>query len=936
MKNFTLIVISIVLVTLVPGKAQCGGTTLTSVEICDNGIDDDNDGLIDCYDPDCADHISCFVCDPSYYQIHSNSTMVLLDPFSGNYTTIGTISGASQINAQCFNTRDGHVYAPAIINGVQKLGRINSDGSVIDMGLELPAGGIYYMGGADDDGNMLLGRGGSNLITIDLKVTPYTYQVTNMSFPGIADIAYSVTEQKYFGVNGAHDLVEVDLINESVNTYPLSGEINNESGGYGAAWASGDGTVFVYNNSSGRIFKINTGNLTTTLVINGTGNLSTNDGFNCVIAPPPFETSCDNGIDDDGDGLIDCEDPDCGQDNLCLVEICFNGIDDDNDGLVDCDDSECYTVEGCFEICDNGIDDNGDGLIDDNDPLCQSGSGGEGGLESNNRLASLISKTNYLRKKEKIQQKFGRKDLNKALTPSSYGNFDNVQFRNNELIKSFMPFEAIEGAENFESTPAHLKDITNAKEVYAFDVFENERRTATVLGLSTEGSVYEHTKYICDRLSGGEINDISNILLNGREFTVVEFYQKNKNIEYAISFSAYANGDNFKMHSHWNLDKYPAADEIYNFQIWANNYDQLIQLAEETLRLLNNYKLINQYQCSKAPRLFVTKGKYQNKQLRLQIKNKTTATNVSIEGGYTKTETSTVESFGQESTVASFENQTIVLDIDGFYDTGFRLNYGDEFTPDDVFFADGSWGYDVSESVIISDFEVSQSELLTGEHDDLLQIERNVEISGSSNENINVYRSLTPRFESINLNQFNALDLVLEGNGTVQITLVKESIEDWTEQPRASINLKGDEQKTTLALELFANNNEYSEELFSDVNMMVFTYQSADEDFDLKISNVRFLQDASLSSNNNYTESIVSPNPVINTGKVIFNSEFETTAEFLITDITGKVIQREKLTCFNGSNILQFNTLNLTNGTYFYSIIGSGYKLTNGKFNVIR
>jgi hypothetical protein len=49
------------------------------------------------------------------------------------------------------------------------------------------------------------------------------------------------------------------------------------------------------------------------------------------------------------------------------VEICGNGLDDDGDGLVD---------EGCAppppppaEVCGDGIDNNGDGLIDENCPL---------------------------------------------------------------------------------------------------------------------------------------------------------------------------------------------------------------------------------------------------------------------------------------------------------------------------------------------------------------------------------------------------------------------------------------------------------------------------------------------------------------------------------------------------------------------------------------
>ena len=56
-------------------------------------------------------------------------------------------------------------------------------------------------------------------------------------------------------------------------------------------------------------------------------------------------------------------------------EICDNGIDDDGDGLIDCADPDCCNFTGCdcMEICDNGIDDDGDGLIDTADPDCFDG-----------------------------------------------------------------------------------------------------------------------------------------------------------------------------------------------------------------------------------------------------------------------------------------------------------------------------------------------------------------------------------------------------------------------------------------------------------------------------------------------------------------------------------------------------------------------------------
>ena len=83
------------------------------------------------------------------------------------------------------------------------------------------------------------------------------------------------------------------------------------------------------------------------------------------------EEICDNDKDDNKDGLTDCDDPLCEEDDACNKEICDNQKDDNKDGLTDCDDPLCKEDDACNkEICDNQKDDNKDGLTDCNDPLC--------------------------------------------------------------------------------------------------------------------------------------------------------------------------------------------------------------------------------------------------------------------------------------------------------------------------------------------------------------------------------------------------------------------------------------------------------------------------------------------------------------------------------------------------------------------------------------
>ncbi len=103
---------------------------------------------------------------------------------------------------------------------------------------------------------------------------------------------------------------------------------------------------------------------------------------------------CGDGVDNDADGVVDCDDPDCS--DVCvgtlygvpMEENCSDGEDDDGDSDVDCADSDCAADAACsggggsggnsagpvysapLENCTNGADDDGDELVDCNDPDC--------------------------------------------------------------------------------------------------------------------------------------------------------------------------------------------------------------------------------------------------------------------------------------------------------------------------------------------------------------------------------------------------------------------------------------------------------------------------------------------------------------------------------------------------------------------------------------
>ena len=98
---------------------------------------------------------------------------------------------------------------------------------------------------------------------------------------------------------------------------------------------------------------------------------------------------CGNGLDDDGDQLVDCFDPDCAGADHCPV--CGDGVREGHEACdgADLGEESCasfgfdggelactarcsFDTTACFrlEVCDDGVDDDGDGAVDCDDSDC--------------------------------------------------------------------------------------------------------------------------------------------------------------------------------------------------------------------------------------------------------------------------------------------------------------------------------------------------------------------------------------------------------------------------------------------------------------------------------------------------------------------------------------------------------------------------------------
>ena len=91
---------------------------------------------------------------------------------------------------------------------------------------------------------------------------------------------------------------------------------------------------------------------------------------------PPMEVSCENGVDEDCDGAVDCADTDCASNAVCNVEPCGDGACDSDNGEDGCTcPSDCGAPPSTERKCTDGMDDDCDGLADGDDPDCIVSSG---------------------------------------------------------------------------------------------------------------------------------------------------------------------------------------------------------------------------------------------------------------------------------------------------------------------------------------------------------------------------------------------------------------------------------------------------------------------------------------------------------------------------------------------------------------------------------
>ena len=822
-----------------------------------------------------------FNCDYNAYLFQYND-IYALDLASGNSYLVKENVTPGNVNAVGYNPADGYIWGSLSTpsKSIVKIGK-NFSTEVFYIP-ELPTSN-RYVGDVREDGVYYLKPGGSTFYLVDLNPTSVNYGkfITTKTLSAninIHDWAFNAVDGMLYTVEKKTNILyRIDPENgnlTALGVVPILAGVNYT---FGAVYFDVEGRFYVSANQTGTVYVIqDVQNLETGSPIESNlfafgPSSSLNDGARCPTAPVPQE-DCRNGIDDDGDGLSDCDDPSC------------SGV------------AECPVISP------------------------QVSTGNEGGLESNDRLSTLINKRNYLRAKSNY--KFDTK-LAEKITKSQY--YKKVASKNGEVaLRDLIPLGVLEGTEAVESSPQDLIDMTNATALFSVDYVKDNNTVAVVLATKTENGVYEHTKYICDRLLGAELLSVSTIEIKEQTFIKSIIKNVDGSKEFVLSFSGRLsnNNTNFSIDSHWNIDKYQEDATYYNFQIWTNKIDDLLTLGEETLALFDTQKTITAYNNSAPPTVFVKKGKYTNGTLELEVVNTNRTESITYSSGYKRTESAATE----------YANQTIALDgsyltkmtinTGNIFDIGFRLENGTD-TPDDLFMSDGPWGVDDSSSGTTLDaFEITQNdEVYMGSG---YRVERNIALQATTSTYVAAYRAFTPRFLPVNLSEFDVLEFDASGTGTLEVTILKKSINEWENQFKATITVNDSKNHFAIPLHHFASKSASSLDL-SDAVSIVFTMSSNGTDIvtkTLNLSDIEFSKSV-LSTTENViaeNESIIYPNPLKYSSEVSFYSEVNTPTVIEIYNITGALVRKTEVNTAIGNNKVTIFKEGLQSGLYILKV----------------
>jgi hypothetical protein len=507
-------------------------------------------------------------------------------------------------------------------------------------------------------------------------------------------------------------------------------------------------------------------------------------------------------------------------------------------------------------------------------------------------------------------------------------------------LRDYLPESGISNSkvEN-ASISKELLELKNIKEILSLSYYQGNEIVSSVIATKTEGSIYNHSKVICDRLNGDRLDDISTVLIKSHQIIKSKIKKASGKTIYSLSFSIKSIDTKNELFSFWSIDQY-AAGNYKNFQIWGTSFTQILAIANYTIEKNTTEKgLFSRNVENVLPNVFVNSGVYSNGILRLNIINKTNEREINFDGNIAETEVSNHNKVTDSYSLSGDYNEVLSIETGVLFDIGFSIQANNSTQKDVLYIAEGPWGLDyLNTYATVNSFDIDTAERRY--LDDVYEVDRNAIASGEVKGNINLFRHLLPESKTLNVEEYNFINFKIINNEPIEIVIMQDENRAWENRIRYTVLANSEEKEYNISFDDFTDAAGNSVEI-SNIKTVVFSIigdYTNYKPFNINLKQLSFRTNTVLAVDDINSKGNLKlmnyPNPFSSSTTI----QLPTTSEYVLIqvyDLMGRVVDAKKInTKSTSSKKVAYNAPQLKNGVYKYRLIDDKNNQHSGTFIV--